>query len=131
MNWQNDITEIARLKEKVKKLEVALNYANTHLEAERNYRERLGYEFTKQNIDYAFYKEKYEESKSVHLRNRALKQRLSEQREIIKKLLNKLYGKDAENGGNYMCRDCELCGYLCYYVYCDCDSVERVMKDDN
>lgn len=29
-----------------------------------------------------------------------------------------------------MCRDCELCGYLCYYVYCDCDSVERVMKDE-
>lgn len=130
MNWQNDITEIARLKEKVKKLEVALNYANTHLEAERNYRERLGYEFTKQNIDYAFYKEKYEESKRIQLRNRALKQRLSEQREIIKKLLNKLYGKD-DNDGDYMCRDCKLCGYLCYYVYCDCDSVERVMKDDN
>jgi hypothetical protein len=47
MNWQNDITEIARLKEKVKK-----------------------------------------------------------QREIIKLLLNKLYGKD-DNNGNYRCRDCD------------------------
>lgn len=106
MNWQNDITEIAGLKEKIKKLEVALNYTNSHLEAERNYRERLEYEIAKQSIDYAFYKEKYEESKNVLLRNRALKQRLSEQREIIKKLLNKLYGKD-DNDGNYMCRDCD------------------------
>lgn len=94
MNWQNDITEIARLKEKIKKLEVALNYANSHLEAERNYRERLEYEIAKQSIDYAFYKEKYEESKRILSRNRALKRRLSEQREITKKLLDMLHRKD-------------------------------------
>lgn len=106
MNWENDNTEIAGLKEKIKKLEVALNYTNSHLEAERNYRERLEYEIAKQSIDYAFYKEKYEESKHILSRNRALERRLSEQREITKKLLDKLHGKD-DNNGNYICRDCD------------------------
>lgn len=91
---ENDNTEIARLKEKVKKLEVSLNYTNSHLEAERNYRERLEYEIAKQSIDYAFYKEKYEKSKHILSRNRALERRLSEQREITKKLLDMLHRKD-------------------------------------
>ena len=34
-----------------------------------------------------------------------LKEKVKKQREIIKLLLNKLYGKD-DNNGNYMCRDC-------------------------
>ena len=63
MNWENDNTEIARLKEKVKKLEVSLNYVKTHLEAERNYLERLEEEFTELNLDYAFYIEEYEKTK--------------------------------------------------------------------
>lgn len=63
MNRQNDITEIAILKEKVKKLEVSLNYVKTHLEAEHNYLERLECEFTELNLDYAFYIEEYEKNK--------------------------------------------------------------------
>lgn len=63
MNWENDNTEIARLKEKVKKLEVSLNYVKTHLEAERDYLERLEGEFTELNLDYAFYIEEYEKNK--------------------------------------------------------------------
>lgn len=124
MNWENDNTEIARLKEKVKELEVSLNYVKTHLEAERNYRERLEGELTELNLDYAFYIEEYEKTKSVMLRNKTLEQRLSKQREIIKLLLNKLYGK-GDNNGNYMCRNCQLCRDICYYMYCDTDSVVR------
>lgn len=123
MNWENDNTEIARMKEKVKKLEVSLNYVKTHLEAEHNYLERLEREFTELNLDCAFYIEEYEKTKSVILRNKTLEQRLSKQREIIKLALNKLYGKD--DNGNYMCRNCQLCRDICYYMYCDSDSVER------
>lgn len=35
-----------------------------------------------------------------------LKEKVKKQREIIKLLLNKLYGKD-DNNGNYRCRDCD------------------------
>lgn len=129
MNWENDNTEIARLIEKVKKLEVSLNYVKTRLEAEHNYLERLECEFTELNLDYTFYIEEYEKTKSVILRNKTLEQRLSKQREIIKQALNKLYGKD-DNNGNYMCRNCQLCRDICYYMYCDSDSVEGVMKDE-
>lgn len=63
MNWENDNTEIARLIEKVKKLEVSLNYVKTRLEAEHNYLERLECEFTELNLDYTFYIEEYEKTK--------------------------------------------------------------------
>lgn len=53
-----------------------------------------------------------------------LKEKVKKQREIIKLLLNKLHGKD-DNNGNYMRRDCQLCRDICYYMYCDSDSVER------
>lgn len=56
MNWENDNTEIARLKEKVKKLEVSLNYVKTHLEAERNYLERLECEFTELGLYFLYRK---------------------------------------------------------------------------
>lgn len=111
MNWQNDITEIARLKEKVKKLEVTLNYANTHLEAERNYRERL---------EYTFSKEKHEALKKVMRCNAKIQQENNTIRKMLRSILCEtkydvsfIFEKDGEqndrNGMPNHCRDCICC----------------------